>query len=37
MFLFQDKLYNIEVELDLRDSDQCIYGKRNLFLKAFLI
>lgn len=35
MFLFQDKLYNIEVELDLRDSDQCIYGKRNLFLKAF--
>lgn len=35
MFLFQDKLYDVEVELDLRDSDQCIYGKRNLFLKAF--
>jgi two-component system sporulation sensor kinase A len=35
MFLFQDKLYNIEVELDLRDSDRFIYGKKNLFLKAF--
>ncbi|MET1015080.1 MAG: ATP-binding protein [Paenisporosarcina sp.] len=35
MFLFQDKLYDIEVELDLRDSDQFIYGKKNLFLKAF--
>ena len=35
MFLFQDKLYNVEVDLDMRDSEKYIYGKRNLFLKAF--
>ena len=34
-FLFQDKLYNTEIELDLRNSNQMIVGKKNLFLKAF--
>lgn len=35
IFLFQDKLYNTEIEMDLRNSDQMIVGKKNLFLKAF--
>lgn len=35
LFLFQDKLYNIEVELDIRDTNKFIYGKKNLYLKAF--
>jgi two-component system sporulation sensor kinase A len=35
IFLFQDKLYNTEIEMDLRNSDQMISGKKNLFLKAF--
>lgn len=35
IFLFQDKLYNVEIEMDLRDSDRLILGKKNLFLKAF--
>ncbi len=32
--LFQEKLYNVEVEMDLRDSERKANGKRNLFLKA---
>ncbi|MGB2994347.1 MAG: ATP-binding protein [Paenisporosarcina sp.] len=35
IFLFQDKLYNTEIEMDLRNSDKMIIGKKNLFLKAF--
>jgi len=35
IFLFQDKLYNVEIEMDLRDPDRLIRGKKNLFLKAF--
>lgn len=35
IFLFQDKLYNTEIEMDLRNSNQMIVGKKNLFLKAF--
>ncbi|OMP67772.1 ATP-binding protein [Domibacillus epiphyticus] len=35
MLLFQERLYNVEVELDLRDSEITIFGKKNLFLKAF--
>ncbi|MGW6610691.1 two-component system sensor histidine kinase NtrB [Peribacillus butanolivorans] len=35
MFLFQEKLYNVEIEWDLRDSERKVVGKRNLFLKAF--
>jgi two-component system, sporulation sensor kinase A len=35
IFLFQDKMYNTEIEMDLRNSDQMIIGKKNLFLKAF--
>ena len=35
LFLFQEKLYNVEIELDLRDSERKVVGKRNLFLKAF--
>ncbi|MFX3675023.1 MAG: nitrogen regulation protein NR(II) [Paenisporosarcina sp.] len=35
IFLFQDKLYNVEIEMDLRDPDKLIQGKKNLFLKAF--
>ncbi|OES43509.1 PAS domain-containing sensor histidine kinase [Domibacillus iocasae] len=35
MLLFQDKLYNVEVEMDLRDRETRVIGKKNLFLKAF--
>ncbi|MGE7760151.1 two-component system sensor histidine kinase NtrB [Peribacillus sp. NPDC097895] len=35
LFLFQEKLYNVEIEWDLRDSEKKVFGKRNLFLKAF--
>lgn len=35
LFLFQDKIYNIEIELDIRDCDKHIFGKKNLYLKAF--
>ncbi|WP_245618078.1 ATP-binding protein [Domibacillus tundrae] len=35
MLLFQDKLYNVEVEMDLRDPEKWILGKKNLYLKAF--
>lgn len=35
MLLFQDKLYDVEVEMDLRDADKPFIGKKNLFLKAF--
>ncbi|WP_257984466.1 sensor histidine kinase [Neobacillus cucumis] len=33
--LFQDKLYNIELRTDFRDSDKKIGGKKNLLQKAF--
>jgi two-component system, sporulation sensor kinase A len=33
--LFQDKLYTIELELNLNDSDKKIVGKRNILQKAF--
>lgn len=33
--LFQERLYSVEIEMELRDSDQIIVGKKNLFLKAF--
>jgi two-component system sporulation sensor kinase A len=33
--LFQDKLYSLEVEMDLKDSGIIIMGKKNSFLKAF--
>jgi two-component system, sporulation sensor kinase A len=33
--LFQERLYSIQVELDLRDSEMEIIGKRNLFQQAF--
>ncbi|WP_233522543.1 ATP-binding protein [Peribacillus glennii] len=32
--LFQEKRYNVELEMDIRDSKKRIWGKRNLFLKA---
>ena len=35
LFLFQERLYNVKLEMDLRDSERKIIGKRNLFLKAF--
>lgn len=35
VFLFQDKLYNVELEMDIRDCRKHIYGKKNLYLKAF--
>ncbi len=35
MLLFQDKLYNIEIIMDVRDCDKHIFGKKNLYLKAF--
>ncbi len=35
MLLFQDKLYNVEVEMDLRNPGSRILGKKNLYLKAF--
>ncbi|WP_019413775.1 PAS domain-containing sensor histidine kinase [Paenisporosarcina sp. TG20] len=35
IYLFQDKLYNIEIEMDIRDCDKHIFGKKNLYLKAF--
>ncbi len=33
--LFQEKLYSLEVEMDIRDSGIIIVGKKNSFLKAF--
>lgn len=35
VFLFQERLYNVEMEMDLRNPEKTIKGKRNLFLKAF--
>lgn len=35
LFLFQERLYNVKLEMGLRDSERKIIGKRNLFLKAF--
>lgn len=35
LFLFQEKLYNVKTELDLRDSERKVVGKRNLLLKSF--
>jgi two-component system sporulation sensor kinase A len=35
LFLFQERLYSVEIEMDLRDSEKTIRGKKNLFLKAF--
>ncbi|WP_409304086.1 ATP-binding protein [Peribacillus sp. SCS-155] len=35
LYLFQEKLYNVKTELDLRDSGKTVMGKRNLLLKAF--
>jgi len=35
MLLFQDKLYNVEVEMDLRNPGSRVLGKKNLYLKAF--
>ncbi|WP_075619383.1 two-component system sensor histidine kinase NtrB [Paenisporosarcina indica] len=35
MFLFQDKLYDVETDMDLRDAEKHIFGKKNLYLKAF--
>lgn len=33
--LFQEKLYKVESELDLKNSEKRVIGKRNLFQKAF--
>lgn len=33
--LFKERLYTVKVEMDLRDSEKTIIGKRNLFQKAF--
>ncbi len=35
LLLFQEKLYSIEVEMDLRDCHMKFYGKKNLLLKSF--
>ena len=35
MLLFQDKLYDIEIIMDVRDCEKHIFGKKNLYLKAF--
>ncbi|WP_251027966.1 MULTISPECIES: nitrogen regulation protein NR(II) [unclassified Bacillus (in: firmicutes)] len=35
LLLFQEKLYSVEVEMDLKDSDKRFYGKKNLLLKSF--
>lgn len=35
LFLFQDKLYDIEIETDIQDCDKHIFGKKNMYLKAF--
>nr|WP_263327432.1 ATP-binding protein [Neobacillus sp. Marseille-Q6967] len=35
LLLFQEKMYSVEVELDLKDANRIIIGKKNLFLKAF--
>lgn len=34
LLLFQEKFYYVETELDLRDSDRKVVGKKNLLLKA---
>ncbi|MEM5008776.1 ATP-binding protein [Priestia megaterium] len=34
LFLFQGRLYNVEIEMDAIDSKRLIIGKRNLLLKA---
>ncbi len=35
LFLFQEKLYNISVETNLRNAEKMISAQRNLLLKAF--
>ncbi|MFP7296816.1 two-component system sensor histidine kinase NtrB [Neobacillus niacini] len=35
LLLFQERLYSIEVTMDLRDSNVRFYGKKNLLLKSF--
>ena len=35
LFLFQEKFYYVKTELDLRDSQRKVVGKRNLLLKSF--
>ncbi|MGZ4162351.1 MAG: two-component system sensor histidine kinase NtrB [Neobacillus sp.] len=35
IYLFQERLYKVEIEMDLMDSEKKIVGKRNLFQKAF--
>ncbi|MED4437559.1 ATP-binding protein [Priestia megaterium] len=35
LFLFQEKLYNVKTELNLRNSEKKVIGKRNLLLKVF--
>jgi two-component system, sporulation sensor kinase A len=34
VLLFQERLYSVEIEMELRDSEQMIVGKKNLFLKV---
>ncbi|MDT8863053.1 ATP-binding protein [Alkalihalobacillus sp. MEB130] len=35
LFLFQEKLCNMKVELNVRDAERTVVGKRSLLLKAF--
>ncbi|MFJ8236305.1 nitrogen regulation protein NR(II) [Ureibacillus sp. NPDC094379] len=35
LFLFQDKLDHVKIELDFKDSERKIIGRRDLLLKAF--
>ncbi|WP_121614459.1 two-component system sensor histidine kinase NtrB [Mesobacillus foraminis] len=35
LFLFQERLYNVNTELNFSDSERIVVGKRNLLLKAF--
>lgn len=35
MFLFQEQMYDVELEMDLQDENKRIFGKKNLYLKAF--
>ncbi|GAX90785.1 ATP-binding protein [Effusibacillus lacus] len=35
LYLFQDKVYRVQIVRNFRDADQIIYGKRNQIKKAF--
>lgn len=36
VFMFQERLYNIEIHTDFKDRQQVFMGKKNILVKAFL-